>query len=205
MIYSWKGYDMKRKYDTLVLNKLYIPIHLISWKRAVSLLYQDLAHSLDPDLMPYDYDSWIKYAQQPHFDDGYYNYVHSSQITMPVPDILVLRKFDKLPMRDVKFTRENVFHRDINKCAYCGRRFKRDELTIDHIVPKSHGGDNSWKNTISACKKCNNVKADRTPTQAGMPLLFEPKEPKWTDGLSKVKSRPDVRPNWSKFLEAVGA
>lgn len=195
---------MKKKYDTLVLNKLYIPIHIIGWKRAVSLLYQDLAHSLDAELMPYDYNSWLEYANSPQFDDGYYNYVHSSRVTMAVPDILVLKEFKYLPKRDVKFTRENVFHRDNHKCAYCGKRFKRDDLTIDHILPKSKGGNNSWKNTISACMKCNNVKADRTPEQAGMPLKYQPTEPKWTDSLSKVKGSPDIRPNWLKFLEAVG-
>jgi 5-methylcytosine-specific restriction endonuclease McrA len=197
---------MKKQYDTLVLNKLYIPIHIISWKRSISLLYQDLAKSLDQDLIPYAYDDWIEYSNLPGFDETYYNYVHSTHITMAVPDILVLSKYDRLPKRDVKFTRENIFHRDDSKCAYCGGKFRREKLTIDHILPKSKGGTNDWKNTISACKACNNVKADRTPEEAKMPLLYKPTEPRWTDGLSKAAgNKPNLRPNWSKFLDFIGA
>ena len=191
-------------YDTLILNRLYIPCHIISWKRAVSILYQDLARSLDQDLMPYEYKEWVEYGQRPDFDESYYRFVHSANVKFAVPDILVLSKYDKLPKRDVKFTRDNIFQRDAYKCAYCGRRFKRDLLSIDHIVPKSKGGDNTWRNTISSCKVCNNTKADRTPSQAGMPLLFDPTEPKWSDGLAKLAARPNLRPNWARFLESVG-
>lgn len=196
---------MKKKYLTLVLNKYYYPIHLISWKRAISLLYQGIALSLDQDFIAYNYDSWVDYSRLPDFDETYYNFVSSPSITVAVPDVLVLKKYEHLPMRDVKYTRENVFHRDKNRCAYCGKKFKNADLTIDHIIPKSRGGDNSWKNTITSCKFCNNKKADRTPREADMILLYRPIEPRWTDALSKVKSYPDVRPTWIKFLDSIGA
>lgn len=195
---------MKRKYDTLVLNRIYMPIHIVSWKRSISLLYQNLAHSLDEDLLPYDYKTWMEYTNQLGFDDSYYTYIHSVSVTIAVPDILVLKKYDKLPRRDVKFTRENIIHRDKYKCAYCGKKLKQGQLTIDHITPKSKGGTNSWTNTISACKACNNKKGDRTPQQANMPLLFQPLEPRWTASLSTISGKPNIRPNWLKFLNAVG-
>jgi len=195
---------MKKKYDTLVLNRLYIPCHIVSWKRSISLLYQDIALSLDQDLIPYGYEDWVEYTTLPTFDETYYNYVHSITKTVAVPDILVLKNYDKLPRRDVKFTRENIIHRDHYKCAYCGKKFKRDNLTIDHIIPKSRGGNNSWKNTITSCKPCNNSKANRTPREAGLKLLYAPTEPRWTDALSKVAHNPDIRSNWMKFLETVG-
>ena len=195
---------MKHRYDTLILNRLYIPIHIVSWKRSVSLLYQGLAKSLDQDLIPYEYEEWIKYTTLPTFDETFYNFVHSSTVTLAVPDILVLKEYDRLPRRDVKYSRENLFQRDGQKCAYCGKKFKRDELTVDHILPRSKGGDNSWKNLITSCKKCNNIKADRTPMDAGMPLLFKATEPRWSNSFSKIANRPDIRPNWSKFLDAIG-
>ena len=81
---------MAASQDTLVLNKLYIPIHIVSWKRAVSLLYQDLAYSLDQELIAYSYKDWLEYTNNPGFDETYYNMVHSTTITMAVPDILLL-------------------------------------------------------------------------------------------------------------------
>lgn len=193
-----------KQYNTLILNRIYVPIHQVIWKRSVSLLYQGLAKSLDKDLMPYDYDSWLSYSKTPQFDDGYYNYANSVNVKLPIPDILVLSLYDKLPRRDVKFTRESVFHRDKNKCAYCGRKFKRDDLTIDHIQPKSRGGMNDWRNTITSCKPCNGRKADRTPEQAGMKLRFQPVEPKWMDALAKSIAHPDIRPTWVPFLNSIG-
>ena len=196
---------MKKYYDTLVLNKLYIPLHIISWKRSVSLLYQGIAKSLDQDMIPYEYNDWIEYCNLPGFDETYYKYVHSSTVSIAIPDILVLKNYDRLPRRDTKYTRENLFHRDSYKCAYCGKKFKKGELTVDHILPRSKGGKNDWKNTITSCKPCNNIKADRTPEQARMKLLYMPREPKWADSFSKTRSNPSIRPNWIKFLDAIGA
>jgi 5-methylcytosine-specific restriction endonuclease McrA len=195
---------MKKHYNCLVLNKLYIPIYLVSWKQAISLLYTGKGQSLDQDLIPYDYEMWNEYCNMPTFDETYYNYVHSITQTVAVPDIIVLKRYAKLPRRDIKYSRDNVFSRDGYKCAYCGKKFNRNDLTLDHIVPKSHGGKNGWRNTISSCKRCNNIKADRTPEQARMPLLFQPKEPRWQDALTNVYKTPNIRPTWSKFLESVG-
>ena len=195
---------MKKKYNTLVLNRLYIPIHIITWKRAVSILYQGLGSSLDLDFIPYNYDEWIKLSTSPTFDETYYNYIHSVSTTIAVPDILVLKEFAFIPKRDTKYSRQNIFHRDEKKCAYCGKKFTIDDLTIDHIVPKSHGGKNTWMNTITACKACNNKKDDRTPDEAHMPLLYDPREPRWTDTFSNVVNNPDMRESWKPFMKSIG-
>ncbi len=79
--------------------------------------------------------------------------------------------------RQPKWSKNGVLRRDNYKCAFCSGK----ATTIDHIVPRSQGGKNSWKNTIAACSPCNNKKADRTPDQAKMPLLFAAKVPEWTD------------------------
>lgn len=194
---------MKRRYDTLVLNKLYVPIHIIDWKRSINLLYAKEARSLDQDLIPYNFEDWVTLCNMPDFDNSYYNYINSISLSVAVPDILVLRDYKLIPRRDIKYSRDNVFHRDDNRCAYCGKHFKRGELTIDHVIPKSKGGDNSWKNIISSCKKCNNKKGDRTLEEAGMKLLFQPTEPKWKDAISKAATRPNLRPNWLIFMKSI--
>jgi len=195
---------MKTHYDSLILTKSWIPVYLVDWHRAVSLLYQGHAHSLDTDFMSYDWDNWIEYSNKPTFDETYYNYVNSVNLKVAVPDILVLTKFNRLNRREIKFSRENILSRDGHKCAYCGKKFKKEFLTVDHIVPRSRGGKNGWQNCICACKTCNHTKKDLTPQEAGMPLLFQPTEPKWSDSFHKISKNPNIRPNWMKFLSAIG-
>ena len=75
--------------------------------------------------------------------------------------------------------RKNVVWRDKNICQYCGNRFCFADLTMDHVIPKSRGGDKSWTNIVACCKRCNNIKSNRTPEEARMPLIKKPFIPKW--------------------------
>ena len=75
--------------------------------------------------------------------------------------------------------RKNVVWRDKNVCQYCGGRFSFTDLTMDHVIPKSRGGDKSWTNIVACCKRCNNKKGNRTPEEAKMPLIKKPAIPKW--------------------------
>jgi hypothetical protein len=84
--------------------------------------------------------------------------------------------------RQPKWSKSGVLRRDKYICAFCGGK----ATTIDHIMPRSQGGKNSWKNTIAACSPCNNNKADRTPEQAKMPLMFKPRIPEWSDFYRKA-------------------
>lgn len=90
------------------------------------------------------------------------------------PSIIRLKRFVPFPYRKVMLSRANVHRRDGHRCQYCG---KRDRLTIDHVVPKSRGGRDTWENLVSACVPCNNKKGDRTPDEASMPLLRLPFRP----------------------------
>jgi len=193
---------MKSDYDTLVLNRLYFPVHIISWKAAMSLLYTGKATAIDVDYVVYDWDNWIEFTKN---QNGNYCYAHSAKYRVAIPDILILQDFANVPRREIKYSRENVFHRDGYVCQYCGKKFKRDDLTIDHVVPKSHGGSNNWDNIVSSCEPCNAKKADRTPGQANMHLMHPPSEPQWYSPLQKVAERGVLRPNWSKFLKTIGA
>lgn len=111
---------------------------------------------------------------------------------IPYPLVIRLLKYRKVEFyaADEEFSRSGVFRRDNYTCGYCGKK-SGDKRTLDHIIPKSKGGEDSWLNSMTACFKCNNKKDDRTPEEANMPLLWEPKIPVriyfWSEGSKKLK------------------
>ena len=120
--------------------------------------------------------------------------IKSVRMNYPFPVVIRLRKYVHIPFKQVILTRKNILRRDGHKCVYCG---KSDlALTIDHIIPKSKGGEDSWENLISACRRCNSKKGDRTPSEAGMPLHFQPYAPnnmffiKFTVGILDNRWKP---------------
>lgn len=194
-----------KKYDTLVLNKVYIPINIIDYKRCMSYLIQDNIAALDCDFIPYNFKDWVVYSQTPKVLDDGYCFVNTIKYKIAIPDIVVLKTYDRLPRHEVKYTRQTLFQRDNFICQYCGKRFKEQELTVDHVHPKSLGGGSNWGNTVTSCKACNNLKGNQTLDQAKMRLLSKPKEPLWVNSLSKLRKQPKIRSNWNKFLKTIGA
>jgi 5-methylcytosine-specific restriction endonuclease McrA len=99
--------------------------------------------------------------------------VRSAEAEFPMPRVVQFREMVRVPYRygTVPFTRKGMLERDNYECAYCGKRAS----TVDHILPRSRRGLDTWMNCISACTRCNGVKADRTPEEAGMPLRFQPR------------------------------
>ena len=184
--------------DTLILNRAWIPVQISTWKKAIATIYKDHAKALDRDFVGYEFDDWLTFGRQAEING--YNMVHSAKMTMAIPEIIVLTKYDKLPPRDIKYSRENIFNRDDFKCQFCGQRFKLSELTVDHVVPKSKGGKSTWDNIVSACKKCNNKKADRTPDQANMKLIHKPVKPKWIDPITNKRGRAHICESWKKYM-----
>jgi 5-methylcytosine-specific restriction endonuclease McrA len=194
---------MNVRYTCLVLNRLWIPVHQVFWHKAINLLLNDHAHSLDVDFVQHDWNQWLEYSNSARSLAGDYDFVHSVKHTIAVPEILTLCHYDKLPNKDVHLTRQNIFSLYNNHCAYCNKKFRYDLLSVDHIIPKSVGGKTTWQNCLPACKPCNGKKANRTPVQAKMPLHFQPKEPQWHGSFHKLISTQNRRPNWDKFLEAI--
>jgi 5-methylcytosine-specific restriction endonuclease McrA len=191
---------MKKAHDTLVLNKAWIPIYIISWRKGMSLIYQNNAHPLDRDYVAYNFEDWLKFSAK-NADD--YAKIHTVNLSIAVPEIIVLTKYDKLPSRDVKYSRENVFHRDHNKCQYCGVVFSMKELTIDHIIPRCQGGKTVWNNVVACCKPCNNMKADKSLVQAGMKLIKLPTKPRWMNPISNSAGKAHICTSWEKFMIGV--
>jgi 5-methylcytosine-specific restriction endonuclease McrA len=111
------------------------------------------------------------------------------------PSIIRLYRYISMPYKKVNLSRHNIFKRDRLRCVYCG---SGDTLTIDHVVPKSMGGRDTWDNLVTACQKCNSKKGNMTPEQAGMALRHKPFRPSFVMFLSNFTS--NIREDWKPYL-----
>jgi len=124
----------------------------------------------------------------------------------PMPSVVrVLRRFKRDRIR-IKFSRLNIYARDRFVCQFCGERFMSEDLTFDHVMPRSRGGKTTWENIVTACITCNTLKSDRTPEEAGMRLLAKPKKPHFLPAITVKMSSAEVpeewRAYWSSTLES---
>mgnify|MGYP003547143224 FL=1 len=155
----------------LVLNASYEPLNITSWRRAVVLLIKGKAEQLE------------------HRGEFIYS-------GFPLPTVIRLRYYVRVPYKEIPLTRRNVLERDTNTCQYC--KAKGDQLTIDHVIPRSRGGGDTWENLVAACVRCNVKKGNRTPKEAEMSLQTKPRRPysslhfeliKYTQCNSKKKKK----------------
>lgn len=137
----------------LVLNQDYRALTVCSVERATVLVLLQKA-----ELVEAEPDRWLR----------------SPSVRVPWPSIVRLRAYVTLPFKRITLTRKNVMRRDRHRCQYCG---KRDSLTIDHVMPRSRGGRDTWENLVTACVPCNNRKGGRTPDEASMSLRRRPFRP----------------------------
>lgn len=139
----------------LVLNQDYSPISVCTAERAFLLLYLDKAELIHKA------------------EDVELRTVNTS---FPMPSVIRLQRYIVIPFKRVMLSRQNLFKRDGNQCQYCG---SKKDLTIDHVLPKSRGGQSTWTNLTAACKRCNSLKGDKTPEEAEMPLKKIPFKPSY--------------------------
>lgn len=181
----------------LVLNRSWIAVNVATVRRALTLVYQDIARIVEPhDYSTYDFDGWIEASQAAKAGKR----IVSTSFEIRVPEVIVLRGFNKRFSKEVKFSRRNIFERDGNSCQYCGRKFDRCDLTLDHVMPRSRGGKSTWENVVLCCLKCNIRKGCRTPDEAHMKLLRPPEKPKWATRIG-VKIGRRAKESWERFLE----
>ena len=183
--------------QVLVLNRSWVAVHIASARRALSLLYQGMARAVHPDdYSLYDFNDWCELSQAAR--DG--RYVHTVSFRVRVPEVILLKAFNDFILHEVRFSRRNIFERDKNTCQYCGRRMPRSEVTVDHVVPRSRGGIDSWNNLVLACVDCNVRKGNRTPVEARMPLIRKPSKPVW---LPQLGARIPVSQlgSWQRFVD----
>jgi len=191
--------------SVLVLNKLFMAIHIISVRRAFCLLCKDLAEVVaheDGQFTTYDFATWREVSEYraKNFREADDDWVRTSTSEIQVPRVIRLLDFEKLPKQTVKFNRRNIFARDNNQCQYCGRRFPTSELSLDHVIPRSQGGQSTWENIVCACVRCNVRKGGRTPKQAHLSLIRKPEKPKRSP-LLNLKLTHRKYQSWKSFLE----
>ena len=165
--------------DVLVLNYSFEAMDITRYQRAVQLIFKgkaEIVHSIDREICS------------------------GRGFAMPMPSIIRMLYYIKRPKQTVSLSKHSVILRDKSICQYCAKKFPESLLTIDHVFPKSRGGPSSWENLVAACTRCNNRKNDRTPKEANMKLLREPKQPRhipWIRVRAMAKDRPEM---WGKFL-----
>lgn len=117
-----------------------------------------------------------------------------------LPSVIRLVEYRRIPIRMQLVTRKNIFIRDGYRCMYCGKKFKHEQLELEHIIPKSQGGRNSWDNLVAACRTCNSRKNNRTPEEAGMPLIRRPLPVTVHTSRFMLRSMGSEVQEWSRFL-----
>lgn len=196
--------------SVLVLNRFYMAVHIVSVRRALVMLYRELAEVIDVQngqYFNYSFDEWLEVCEfeafeisesENHFEKQ--DWVRSSRTMIRVPKIIRLSFYDKVPQLSLKFNRRNLFARDKNTCQYCGQSHPLSALSFDHIVPRSRGGQTSWENVVCCCLKCNGRKGDRLPEEAGMSLIRPPTKPK-SNPVMQVKLNNPRYATWRTFLK----
>jgi 5-methylcytosine-specific restriction endonuclease McrA len=160
----------------LVLNASYEPLHVTSAKRAITLLQYGVAEVLEES------------------DDV----VRSPSTVLRVPSVIRLRRYIRRPRaHPIPFNRRNVLRRDTFVCQYCG---SPEDLTIDHVHPRSRGGRHGWDNVVAACRPCNQRKGSRTPDEANMPLRHAPRAPSF--GFYAYGQFAQMQGSWSKYIRS---
>jgi 5-methylcytosine-specific restriction endonuclease McrA len=165
---------------TLVLNATYEPLRIVSWQKAITLLFQGKVEVIA------NYDREIR----------------GVTVRVKLPSVLRLLRHVRMkrPFAEVPFSRPNVYARDDYRCQYCGDHFPSSELTFDHVIPVARGGHKGWDNIVTCCVICNRKKGDRTPEQAGMKLVRKPRRPEALPSLTLSLGLQRAPESWRDYL-----
>jgi 5-methylcytosine-specific restriction endonuclease McrA len=175
---SEDGHHRLLQEPVLVLNATYEPINVTAVRRALVLVLKGVATTEEEDGM----------------------FIHSSHLAFRVPSVIRLLEFRRIPYQTRALSRKNVLLRDRYTCQFCGRVMPAQDLTLDHVIPRSRGGCTDWDNLVACCHRCNNLKGDRSPEEAGLRLL-RPPHPftlHTSRQIMRMMGRADER--WRKYL-----
>jgi len=170
---------MERK--TLLLSANYLPVQILHWQEAVKARWEGTAEVL------------VEYSET----------ISSPSVTWRIPAVMRLKRMhSRRRSRQVRFSRSGVYIRDGFKCQYCSKKFKYEELTLDHVTPRSKGGQTTYQNTVAACKKCNNEKGDKTCDEWGKWPLKKPVVPAFLPEPGPRITSETMPPEWEGFCSA---
>lgn len=173
---------MEPTHQTLVLSQNFEPIKIVSWQRAITLLFLGKVEVIE------EYDRNIK----------------TTSLVIKVPSVVRLLNAFRRHRKPTKFSRINIYGRDNYSCQYCGAKKPIVELTYDHVVPRAQGGKTIWSNIVTACTTCNTKKGNRTPEQAGMKLRRAPVQPTAAPVLVVTVSKESVPDAWRDYVYWTG-
>lgn len=184
----------------LVLNKLWQVVDVCSVKRALCLLYLEHAQVILKEggsFYTFGFEDWKDFSQNSSDDN---QTIRTITYKLKIPRIILLFIYDKMPARKVKFTRRNVYKRDGNRCQYCGKKFRPEDLNLDHVIPVSCGGKDNWYNVVCSCVSCNLRKGNKSLVEAGMSLTRKPTRPNWR-GFVRYNLPGIDEESWKDFLD----
>ena len=164
--------------QVLLLNLSYEPLKVINWKKAITLLCLGKVEVIE------------EYGRD----------IRSVSMTIRLPSVVRLLRMVKRPKHPVRFSRQNIYARDRYRCQYCGSRFPSEELTYDHVLPRSRGGRTEWENIVTCCVACNRKKGGKTPEEARMRLIRKPVRPTWVPALRITIGIKEVPNSWRDYL-----
>ncbi|HEX4925985.1 MAG TPA: HNH endonuclease [Bdellovibrionales bacterium] len=166
-----------------MLNASYEPLKIVGWQKAIILWFQGKVEVLE------------------HHDVV----VRSVRMTLRIPSIIRLKSYVQVRKKSaVRFSRENIYLRDGYRCQYCNQSFPPKDLTLDHVIPVSRGGRKEWTNIVTACRRCNQKKGNRSPHDAEMPLRTKPAMPQWLPQPELHVSASLTPDSWKVYLHVVG-
>lgn len=173
------GRARRRWYDSgvsraLVLNASLEPLSVVPVRRALVLVLRERA-----DVLVTNGALW-----------------RSEAVAMPSPSVVRLKRYVRVPYeRRIPVNRRTVFQRDGHRCQYCGRQAEN----LDHVVPRSQGGEHTWTNVVAACRRCNTKKGGRTPIEAGLDLASVPRQPR-SDSWVAAAINGSFDPDWAPYV-----
>ncbi|MEC7564074.1 MAG: HNH endonuclease [Planctomycetota bacterium] len=189
--------------QVLLLNRFYMAMQIISARQSFILLYRDVAEVIDTEsgsFYNYSFESWQELSLMRFEDHHPTNWIRSPRQPIEVPRIVRLVDFNHVPQSTIRFNRSNLYARDNQQCQYCSKHLPFNQISLDHVIPRSQGGGTSWENIVCSCTRCNTRKGGRTPKQARMKLLKPPQKPDGFQALAVTTASPDFEV-WSPFLQ----
>ena len=185
---------------TLVLNRNWVPVTTTTVRHALVMLCRESATVICPSTYEvYDLGEWLVRSTDRVVGLSRTAYVCTPRYRIEKPEVILLTSYGGVPRLEVSFSRRNLYRRDAYSCQYCQRRQPLEDLSIDHVMPRSRGGKTSWENCVLACVNCNSRKANRTPQESGLRLMRQPRKPTWSPLLETLpQARPD---SWKAFLK----